>query len=120
MSQELLDLEREGWDALSTEDGAGPWYAARLAPQVLLLLPGGMVIDDRQAVIDSMTGPPWTSYHLKDERVLGLGPDAAVVAYRGVATRPGLEQPYEALFNSTWVRIDGAWKLALHQQTPVS
>ncbi len=98
-----------GWDALSTDDAGPAWYDSHLAPEVLLLLPAGMVIDDHQAVVDSMGGPPWTSYHLEDERVLGLGPDAAVVAYRATAERPG-HPTYEALFNSTWVRIDGRWR----------
>lgn len=40
-----------------------------------------------------------------------------MVVYRATAVRSGAE--YEALFNSTYVRVDGAWKLALHQQTPV-
>jgi hypothetical protein len=33
------------------------------------------------------------------------------------ATREGTD--YEAVFNSTYVREDGGWRLALHQQTPV-
>jgi hypothetical protein len=48
---------------------------------------------------------------------VALGDDAAVVGYRGTATRD--DQPYTALFNSTYVREDGDWKLAVHQQTPV-
>jgi hypothetical protein len=119
ITDELLDLERAAWDALSTDGAAADFYGEHLAPKVLMLLPGGLAIDDRQTVVDSMGGTPWSSYHLREERVLGLGPDAAVVAYRGTAQRPGMDEPYEALFNSTWVRIDGAWKLALHQQTPV-
>jgi hypothetical protein len=28
-------------------------------------------------------------------------------------------EPYSALFNSTYVREDGVWRLAIHQQTPI-
>ena len=56
---ELLDLEREGWDALSTDgDAATAFYDRVLADDVLMLLPGGMVIDDRSTVVESMERVP--------------------------------------------------------------
>ncbi len=114
---ELLEIERAGWRALSTGgDAAATFYDEVLAGEVLMLLPGGMVIDDRASVVDSMRGAPWTSFELSDERVLDLGEAGAVVTYRATAVRDG--QEYRALFNSTYVREDGAWKLVLHQQTP--
>ncbi len=118
-AQELMQLERAGWEALSTSgEEAGRFYAENLAADVLMLLPGGMILDDREAVIESMGGAPWVSFELTDERVLRLGEGFAVVAYRATAQREGGE-PYSALFNSTYVREDGAWRLALHQQTPI-
>ena len=68
-----------------------------LAPDVLMLLPGGMVIDDRAQVVASMGGAPWQSHQLSDERVVPLGTDAAVVAYRATAVRA--DTPYTALFD---------------------
>lgn len=115
---DLIDLERDAWKALSTSgEAAADFYGRVLADDVLMLLPGGMVIDDRGAVIDSMGGAPWDSFELSDERVLTLGEDSAVVAYRATASRGGTE--YTALFASTYVRVGGAWRLALHQQTPI-
>ena len=115
---DLVELERAGWRALSTGgDEAAGFYADVLAKDVLMLLPGGMVIDDRDRVIDSMRGAPWTSFELTDERVLDLSPESAVVAYQATARREGAE--YKALFNSTYVREGNDWKLAVHQQTPV-
>jgi hypothetical protein len=114
----LLELERAGWRALSTGgDEAAGFYADVLAKDVLMLLPGGMVIDDRERVIDSMRAAPWTSFELADERVLDLTPKSAVVAYQATARREGTE--YTALFNSTYIREGDAWKLAVHQQTPL-
>jgi hypothetical protein len=40
-----------------------------------------------------------------------------VLVYSVVAQREGLE-PYSAVVSSTYVRRDGEWKLAFHQQTP--
>lgn len=117
VADELLDIERAGWKALSTQGEAAPYYERVLAHDVLMLLPGGMVIDDRQQVVDSMRGAAWEAFDISDERVLPLDDDTAVVAYRAVATRDGTD--YTALFNSTYVRQEGEWKLALHQQTPV-
>ena len=117
--EELLQLEREGWEALSTSgSAAGRFYAENLAADVLMLLPGGMILDDRKAVIESMGGAPWTSFELADERVIELGEGFAVVAYRATAQREGGE-PYSALFNSTYIREDSAWRLAVDQQTPI-
>ena len=82
-----------------------------------MLLPGGMVIDSRAEVINSMRGAPWTSFELSDERVVDLGASSAVVAYRATARRG--DDEYTALFTSTYVRDGDAWRLALHQQTPV-
>jgi hypothetical protein len=119
VADELLKLEHDGWRALSTSaEEAGRFYAETLAAEVLMLLPGGMVLDDRGAVIESMGGSPWASFELSDERVVELGERCAIVAYRGTAQREGGE-PYEALFNSTYVREDRAWRLAVHQQTPI-
>ena len=117
-STELLELEREGWDALSTDgEAATAYYDRVLAGDVLMLLPGGMVIDDRATVVASRQGAAWQSYEMTDEHVVPLGEDAAVVGYRATATRD--DEPYTALFNSTYVRAGGEWKLAVHQQTPV-
>lgn len=114
----LIDLERDAWTALSTSgDAATAFYGDVLADEVLMLLPGGLVIDDRAQVIDSMGGAPWESFELSDERVVPLTDDSAVVAYRATAVRQGHE--YTALFASTYIRADGVWRLVLHQQTPV-
>ena len=44
---------------------------------------------------------------------------SVVVVYRATARRAGDAEPYRAQI-SAFVRQDGAWKLAFHQQTPVS
>jgi hypothetical protein len=115
---DLLELEHQGWRALSTDGAAAAaHYEEVLAAEVLMLLPGGLVVDDRQEVIDSMRGAPWDDFDITDEWVIELDADTAVVAYRATARREDLE--YDALFNSTYVRERGSWRLALHQQTPV-
>lgn len=51
-------VERSAWRARSTE-GAEPRFSRdALADDVPTLLPGGLVIEDRNTVIESMSGPP--------------------------------------------------------------
>ncbi len=114
---ELIDLESEGWHALSAGGAAAAeFYGRVLDDTVVMLLPGGMRLDDRDAILESMSGAPWTSFALEDPQVLALGADSAVVAYGVVAVRDGAE--YSALVSSAYARRDGGWRLVFHQQTP--
>lgn len=115
---QLIELEHAGWEALSSDgEAATAFYADVLADDVVMLLPGGLVIDDRDQALATMGGAPWTSFELSDERVVGLGESGAVVAYRASAVRDG--EQYDALVASTYARVDGSWRLAAHQQTPL-
>lgn len=65
-----------------------------------------------------MSGPPWVSYDLRQERVVLLGESGGVVTYRVAAERDG-SPTYDAPAASTYVLRPGGWRLAVHQQTPV-
>ncbi|WP_265521524.1 DUF4440 domain-containing protein [Oerskovia flava] len=111
-------LEEQGWRALSTDGAtATAFYDEVLADAPLFLLPGGLRLDDRARILGSMGGPPWSAHELSDVRVLPLGDDGAVVTYGVVARRDGSDE-YSALVTSTYARVDGAWRLVVHQQTP--
>ena len=115
--RDLLDLERQGWTALTKGgDAAAEFYGHVLAEQVLMLLPGGMVVHDRAEALEALRLTSWTGFELQPGLVQWLGPDAAVVAYEALARRG--EDEYHALFSSTYTRQNGKWKLAVHQQTP--
>ena len=75
-----------------------------------------MRLAERNAILASMGGAPWSWFELEDQQVLALGADGAVVAHGVLAVREGTE--YSALVSSAYVRRDGAWRLAFHQQTP--
>ena len=115
---ELIELEERGWQALSSDPSAATeFYDRVLDDAVVMLLPGGLRLDDRDTVVSSMGGAPWASYRLEGPRVHPLGEDTALVAYGVVAERAG-SAPYSALISSVYVRRDSDWKLAFHQQTP--
>ncbi len=113
----VIALERAGWDALATSgDAASSFYDDVLARDVLMLLPGATVIEDRHEVVASMGGAPWDDYELGPMRALTLHEDCIALAYRAAARRG--EHRYDAIFCSVYVRTAGDWQLALHQQTP--
>jgi hypothetical protein len=114
---DLLDLERQGWTALTNGgDTAADFYGEVLADQVLMVLPGGMVLNDRHEALDALRAAAWTGFELRPGIVQWLGPDAAVVVYEARARRG--DDEYHALFSSTYTRQNGEWKMAVHQQTP--
>jgi hypothetical protein len=111
----LVDLEVDGWNALSSARGAD-YYREHLAPNALMAFPFGVL--SRDAALDTMkSAPPWSSFELEDPRVVALTPDSGVVVYSVRAEREG-QEPYSAVVSSTFVRHDGEWKLAFHQQSP--
>lgn len=115
---ELIALETAGWAALSsTPEAAAAFYERVLDRTVVMLLPGGMVLDDRAAIVKSMAGQPWSSYELHDSRVVRLTDDTGLVTYGVVAERDG-GPAYSALMSSLYVLRQDGWKLAFHQQTP--
>ncbi|WP_433263420.1 nuclear transport factor 2 family protein [Actinosynnema sp. CS-041913] len=117
-TEELSTLEEQGWRALSTGgDAATAFYGEVLDDTAVMLLPGGMALTERDTIIRSMAGRPWSAFELDDVRVLRPADDLGVVAYGVTAHREG-EPAYSALISSHYVRRDGGWRLFFHQQTP--
>ena len=52
---------------------ATEFYRQVLDDNAVLILPGGLALDDRETIIQSMSGEPWSAYRLQDIRVLKLG-----------------------------------------------
>jgi hypothetical protein len=113
-ADELIELERQGWEKLCTEGGAD-YYRELLAEDALLVFPFGVMTRDE--AIDSMAAAtPWSSFEMKDARVISLTPDTGVVVYSVVAQREGQDE-FRAVLSSTFVRRDGRWRQTFHQQS---
>ena len=113
------DLERAGWDALSTSaDAARALYGDVLADDVTFLFPDGTLLRGRDAALDSFGVAPWTSWTMADVATHPLGDGGAVVTYRAEAQRAG-DEPYRALVSSVYRRDGDRWLLCTHQQTPL-
>ncbi|MGA8246780.1 MAG: nuclear transport factor 2 family protein [Nocardioides sp.] len=114
LTQELIQVERRGWDALCTDD-AVTYYASHLADDAVMAFPFGIM--QREEALSAMaTAQPWSHYEMEDPTVIALGRDSGVVVYRVTAEREG-QEPFSAVLSSTFVRHGTDWKLAFHQQS---
>jgi hypothetical protein len=115
---ELIELEKQGWRALSTGGDAGKkFYMSVLREDAVMLFPGGMRLAGRERILQSIGSRPWDSFDIENPAVIQLAANAATVVYTANAQREGNE-PYVALISSTYVH-DRTWQLVVHQQTPV-
>jgi len=109
-TEDLLRIERE------LAPGDADAYRRHLAPEAVVVVPGAAL--DRDACVAAIEqAPTWDEWTIDDPRALPLGADAAVLTYRWRSRRG--DQAYAALMSSAYARRDGAWRLVLHQQTPL-
>nr|WP_297429562.1 DUF4440 domain-containing protein [uncultured Actinotalea sp.] len=114
---DVLDVEVRGWEALSTGAAeATAFYREVLDDDVVMLLPGGLVLRGADAVLPALGTDPWQGFAIADPEVRSPAPDVALLTYAVAAHRGGPR--YEALVTSVYARRDGRWRLVLHQQTP--
>lgn len=115
--EELLSVERAGWEALRRSEGAD-FYGRLMSPEGVMVLPHGFVLD-RAGVAASFDGvDPWRAYEISQPRRVVLGVDTVALVYVATATRG--EGEFRALMTSVYSLLEGQWRLALHQQTPMA
>lgn len=115
---ELLQIERAGWQSLCESTG-DRFYGDLMTEDAVMVLANGAVMD-RAAVTAALgQAPPWRSFDLADPRAIVAGPDTAALVYIGTAERDGADEPFVGAMSSVYQRIDGTWRLALYQQTPI-
>jgi len=107
-------LEDRGWRALCDQH-ATEFFGAALTDDVLIVVPGMAI--DRQTFLENADSEPWANYRIDERHLVELTSDCVTLTYQVIASRPKGPH-YEAWLSSTWVRRDGNWKLAFHQQTP--
>lgn len=114
-----LALEEQGWRALSSEREASvQFYRGVLRDDAVMLFPGGLIIEGKAAILNSLAAQPWASFRIEEPRVLPVSEQVSILLYRVSARREGSE-PYVALVSSTYAHDEDEWKLVLHQQTPL-
>jgi hypothetical protein len=119
VTEELLELERRAWSALTSEHDAGQFYDRVLGPDMVMVLPG-MVLDRAEAIESWLGSVPWRDFELEDVRSMSLGSGAALLTYRATARCAKDTASYRALCTSVYRMVDGRWWLVFQQQTPLS
>lgn len=117
---DLLALERDGWESLCRAEGA-LFYRGLLTVDAVMILPDGTILE-RASIIERFTKcPTWVGFELSDVRLVPAGADSAALVYHAVATREGHEEPFVALIASVYRVVDGKPLLAIvqHANTPL-
>ena len=117
LTSELLQMEQRFWEAATDPE----FYRENVADEAVLVFPYGVGAMDKSMVLYTIgaNSEEWVSHEFDKVQVVSLGDDAAVISYKVAAGRSG-EDPFKAFISSTYVRRDGRWLLAFHQQTLAS
>lgn len=71
-------------------------------------------------LIENVENRRWAEVQFSAVRSLRLADDVTLLSYKVDARWAHEESPNSLLASSIYVERDGAWKLALHQQTPLN
>src|SRR5918993_4663426 len=117
LEHELLAIERLLW----TNDAA--IYESSLVEDAVLVFAETGVIRREPALAairqENADGRRWAEVQFDDVLTLRLAQDAALLTYRATARWAHASLRIAVLASSVYVKRDGRWKLAFHQQTPV-
>lgn len=112
-TRELLEIEEGFW----TE--GGDYYRDHVDDECLLAFTemAGLHSNEEIAGMNPGAGN-WKNVKLDEKGLVELGDDSVVLTYEVRAQRKTGE-PYEALVSTGYVKREGEWKMAFHQQTPL-
>lgn len=115
---DVMGLEHQGWTALCRGTGAD-FYGRIMTEGGVMTLSHGLVLDRDQVVASLDDAPPWSSYEISEERLVHQSDETVALVYRGTAWRGEEEPAFDAWMTSVYVTVDGEWRLASYQQTPI-
>jgi uncharacterized protein (TIGR02246 family) len=115
--EHLFNIERKLW----TNDA--DFYKDSLTEDCLLVFPETGVIGRDMAVDEirkeNKEGRRWAEVDFNEIRSLRPTDDVALLTYRVTARWAHEKSSITTLASSVYVKRDRAWKLTLHQQTPL-
>jgi hypothetical protein len=116
LTEELLELEQAGWNALC--DGtASEFYGSTMSEGALMVLANGQIMT-RDDVVEALSqAPRWESYDITNARTVEITPDAAALVYVATGRRSGADD-FVGVMTSVYRRQADGWQLTLFQQTP--
>jgi hypothetical protein len=119
LEQDLKKIEEGFWYAAGAGK-QGAYYREYMAEKGIAVMPEPYPVMTKQDAINMADEvmAPWEDVRIENPRFLPLGAKSVAMVYHGKAMRNG--QPYSANITSVYVKDNGSWKLALHQQSPES
>ena len=115
----LMTMEKAGWEAWKNRDAK--WTQDNMSDKGVNLGTAGRM--DKAAAVKSYTDQKCEikSYALSDEQMQMVGPDVAVLTFKGAqdATCDGKKSPANVNSASIYVREGDKWKAAFYAETPV-
>ena len=114
ISQDLIAIEKKFWTS-------GEAFYRQNVDDTCLIAFTEMagVFDKAEIAATAKDDKRWRDVEIKQKGLIEPTPNVAILSYEAHATRHD-GQPYEALVSTGYVKRDGAWKMAFHQQTPLS
>jgi hypothetical protein len=115
LEAELLALEERFWK------GDVEFYRRNFTEDSIMAFPPPLGMMAKEATIAAIANSDrWADVAFDDVRLIRLAENVAILAYAADARREGEDARYSAVVSSAYVRQDGTWKLAFHQQTPAA
>jgi hypothetical protein len=115
--KQLMEIERKLW----SNDAV--FYQDKLIEEALLVFPEIGVITRDMAVdailAENAEGRRWAEVQFNEVHRLQLAEDVTLLTYRVAARWEHEKSKSLALASSVYIKRDGVWKLAFHQQTPL-
>ncbi len=111
---DLVAIERRFWT------GDSEFYRHNLDDQCLTAFTEMAGVASKDQIADSVASERrWQDLQIDVRGLVEPTDDVAILTYHAAATRQNGE-PYSALVSSGYVKRNGAWKMAFHQQTPLA
>ena len=121
VEQKLTSAEKQLWEAWKNKDMSP--FKQNLTDDTVMVDPTG-IVQGKDKAVDSLTKAPCDvkSYSLGDIKVDWIDKDAALLTYKADsdATCGGQKTPPSVYAASLWVKKNGKWLGAFHQETPVA
>ncbi len=96
-------------------------YGRTFLPEAVIIFPGIGRIDLEQALRalreEHAAGHRWAEVDFRDVQARRLAPDVALLHYAATARWNDREEAERAWCATLYVRRDGVWRVAFHQQT---
>ena len=112
ITQDLLSLEKKFWQ------GDEDFYRKNLDDQCLVVFTEMAGVMKNEEIAKMAKGQQWRELRLEDKGLVELTDGAVLLSYE-IDARHKDGKPHKAVASSGYVKRNGTWKMAFHQQTPL-